>query len=207
MSCLGEDSRFRLVSLLLMRGQSCVTELAEGIGLSQSCTTRHLQALARERLVAGERRGKRVMFRLRTDDPKVGALLAWALSGRAFPGSPQAPLGGAALHLDRAPTSGAFTHARRVRRAHRPELGGRADGVPPISSGQDRPTVAPSPAREEPGPEEQPAADRAAPGSRPAAALPASPIHPVPPDAEPTPDEPPAAPRRGRFQDLEDYLL
>ncbi len=148
MSCLGEDSRFRLVSLL-MRGQSCVTELAAGIGLSQSCTTRHLQALARERLVAGERRGKRVMFRLRTDDPRVGELLAWALSGRTFPGSPQTPLGGAALHLDRAPASAALTRARRAPRARRPQPGGRTDAGPPTDPRENR-----APVREGPEPEE-----------------------------------------------------
>ena len=82
MSCLGEPSRFQLVRQLL-RGERCVSDLARQVGLSQSCTTRHLQALQREQVVRGERAGKRVLFRLCLDEPQVGALLGWAMSARA----------------------------------------------------------------------------------------------------------------------------
>jgi len=81
MSCLGDPSRFQLVTMLL-RGERCVSDLAQDVGLSQSCTTRHLQALQRERVVLGKRDGKRVLFRLRLDDSEVGALVAWAISER-----------------------------------------------------------------------------------------------------------------------------
>jgi DNA-binding transcriptional ArsR family regulator len=83
MSCLGDPSRFRLVRTLLER-ERCVTELAAAVGLSQSCTTRHLQALQREGLVRGKRDGKRVMFRLCLDEPRASALLRWATQAR-FP--------------------------------------------------------------------------------------------------------------------------
>jgi len=82
MSCLGDPSRFELVRRLL-RGERCVSDLAQDIGLSQSCTTRHLQVLQREQMVLSERNGKRVMFRLCLDEPQVGALLSWAMSARA----------------------------------------------------------------------------------------------------------------------------
>lgn len=82
MSCLGDPSRFELVRRLL-RGERCVSDLAQDVGLSQSCTTRHLQVLQREQMVVSERRGKRVMFRLCMDEPQASTLLAWAMSARA----------------------------------------------------------------------------------------------------------------------------
>jgi len=76
LACLGDPSRFRLV-LALLGGELCVTELAVRVGLSQSCTTRHLQYLGREGLVRGVRQGKRVVFQLRSDRARVRDLLAW----------------------------------------------------------------------------------------------------------------------------------
>jgi DNA-binding transcriptional ArsR family regulator len=80
LACLGVSSRFRLVRALAAADR-CVGELAEEVGLSQSCTTRHLQALERVGLVKGRREGRRVRFRLRADAPGLGELLSWALSG------------------------------------------------------------------------------------------------------------------------------
>lgn len=82
LACLGDPSRFRVISKLLT-AQYCVTDLAREIGLSQSCTTRHLQALQKEGLVVGLRNGKRVVFRLRTEEPMIAGLVAWALDHRA----------------------------------------------------------------------------------------------------------------------------
>lgn len=79
MACLGDASRFRLVQALI-GGARCVTALAVDIGLSQSCTTRHLQALERRRIVQAARDGKRVLYRLRHDEPALKPLLAWALA-------------------------------------------------------------------------------------------------------------------------------
>lgn len=89
MSCLGDPSRFQLVRTLLER-ERCVTDLAAAVGLSQSCTTRHLQALQREGLVRGKRDGKRVMFRLCLDEPRASALLRWATQGGRLPEFPRA---------------------------------------------------------------------------------------------------------------------
>ncbi len=77
LQCLGDGSRFRVMAELV-RGERCVTELAMLVGLSQSCTTRHLQVLERAGLVSSRRSGKRVVFCVR-EDPRVVALLAWAL--------------------------------------------------------------------------------------------------------------------------------
>jgi DNA-binding transcriptional ArsR family regulator len=76
LACLGDSSRFRLVRTLVA-GERCVTDLALDVGLSQSCTTRHLQALQREGLVCGERSGKRVLYRLCSNAADFGELLGW----------------------------------------------------------------------------------------------------------------------------------
>jgi DNA-binding transcriptional ArsR family regulator len=91
MACLGEASRFRLVQIL-MGGARCVTELASEVGLSQSCTTRHLQALESRRVVAGRREGKRVLYRIRDDDPRLLPLLKWALVHPSTPDTAARPV-------------------------------------------------------------------------------------------------------------------
>jgi DNA-binding transcriptional ArsR family regulator len=78
LACLGDASRYRLV-MALASGPRCVTELAEAVGLSQSCTTRHLQALQAAGLVRRIRDGKRVMIRLNRDEPQAGPMLEWVL--------------------------------------------------------------------------------------------------------------------------------
>jgi DNA-binding transcriptional ArsR family regulator len=78
LACVGNTSRWKVVSALA-EGERCVTELALHIRLSQSCTTRHLQALVREGVVRRTREGKRVVFALRNEDPMVRELLTWAL--------------------------------------------------------------------------------------------------------------------------------
>ncbi len=98
LACLGDPSRFRLARCLL-DGERCVTDLAVEVGLSQSCTTRHLQALQREGVVLGSRDGKRVMFRLCRELPDVGALLEWALIAGATD-ELSLPIAGARLHPD-----------------------------------------------------------------------------------------------------------
>lgn len=87
-SSLGHDSRFQL-ALLLLECPACVSDLAKRVGLSQSCTTRHLQTLQRAGVVRGTRDGKRVVFRTVTDRDEVAALLALLTpEGAAMPESP-----------------------------------------------------------------------------------------------------------------------
>ena len=84
LACLGHASRFRLVERL-SSGTCCVTELAVAVGLSQSCTTRHLQALQRAGIVRGARDGKRVLYGLEIEAPRLKALIEWALHAAAPP--------------------------------------------------------------------------------------------------------------------------
>lgn len=77
LACLSDPSRFSLVTMLA-DGPRCVTELASLVGLSQSCTTRHLQALLRESIVVAERHGKRVVYALRHEGQGIHPVLSWA---------------------------------------------------------------------------------------------------------------------------------
>lgn len=66
LACLAVPSRYRLV-LAIAEAERCVGELASSVGLSQSCTTRHLQALERAGLITGTRDGRHVRFALNAE--------------------------------------------------------------------------------------------------------------------------------------------
>lgn len=76
LAALAPPKRFELVALLARGRDLSVSGLALEVGLSQSCTTRHLQALERAGLVRGVRDGKRVVFHLRPSDPTATRVLA-----------------------------------------------------------------------------------------------------------------------------------
>lgn len=80
LASLGHASRFR-IALSLIQGERCVGDLALAIGLSQSCTTRHIQALERAGLVRSRRDGKRVLVGLDRERRGVAPLIGWLLSG------------------------------------------------------------------------------------------------------------------------------
>jgi DNA-binding transcriptional ArsR family regulator len=76
LAALAPPRRFALMVLLLSGLDRSVSQLAEAVGLSQSCTTRHLQALERAGLVKGFRDGKRVVFRPEPRDAAAREVLA-----------------------------------------------------------------------------------------------------------------------------------
>ena len=75
LAVLGPPRRFHLMLLLLSGIERSVSQLARAVRLSQSCTTRHLQALERAGLVKGTRDGKRVVFRPAPRDATARAVL------------------------------------------------------------------------------------------------------------------------------------
>lgn len=81
LAVLAAPRRFGLLVLLLGGEDRSVSQLADAVGLSQSCTTRHLQALARAGLVRGVRDGKRVVFRIAPRDGAARTVLA-SIAGR-----------------------------------------------------------------------------------------------------------------------------
>src|SRR6185369_223877 len=82
LAALAAPRRFELLLLMLSGVDRSVSQLAEAVGLSQSCTTRHLQALARAGLVEGVRDGKRVVFRIAPRDAAARVVLASVSGGR-----------------------------------------------------------------------------------------------------------------------------
>ncbi len=141
LACLGVASRFRLVRVLALADR-CVGELAEAVGLSQSCTTRHLQALERAGLVKGHREGRRVRFRLRAEAPGLSELLGWALSGAGL----EALAAGRSSHREQAAAWPIPTKAdRRARPAGATRAAGKATRAPVADSASSAPAGPPEP--------------------------------------------------------------
>jgi len=108
LATLAAPRRFDLLVLMLAGKDRSVTQLAQAVGLSQSCTTRHLQALSRAGLVKGVRDGKRVVFRIAPRDAAARAVLA-------------SIAGGATRHPG--PAAGVSTQPSRHPRPRRPPAG------------------------------------------------------------------------------------
>jgi len=177
MACLGEPSRFRLVQALI-GGARCVSDLAAEVGLSQSCTTRHLQALERRNVVRGTRDGKRVLYRIRDDRTDLMPLIGWAMESRAVAGRPPRPA------------------------VRRPTIPGHGQVRPADPRGARNGPVARAAA---PGP--RPAAPVLQAAPSPGAAGPATDGRPVSVPAIAATDSDPPRPLRRRDTDLEDFLL
>jgi DNA-binding transcriptional ArsR family regulator len=90
LACISDPSRFRVLKELA-REELCVTELAKRVELSQSCTTRHLQALGRVGAVLRRRAGKRVVFKI-DPQPRLTQLMEWMqIEPRPSPAKKPAP--------------------------------------------------------------------------------------------------------------------
>ncbi|BAZ18369.1 transcriptional regulator (plasmid) [Calothrix sp. NIES-4071] len=63
---LGEPARLRLISLIAVqpKGEACVCQLMEPLGLSQPTVSHHLKVLYEIGLLEREQRGTRVYYRL-----------------------------------------------------------------------------------------------------------------------------------------------
>ena len=81
LGCIGDPSRYRVLGVIA-EGDYSVSEIAVRIGLSQSCTTRHLQVLQRAGVLSRTRAGKRVLFRIRQGDPELDRVLELLLVRR-----------------------------------------------------------------------------------------------------------------------------
>lgn len=63
---LGEPARLRLLSLIAAheRGEACVCDMTDPLGLSQPTVSHHLRVLREAGLITGERRGTWVHYRI-----------------------------------------------------------------------------------------------------------------------------------------------
>ena len=66
---LADDTRARICALLVDSPELCVCELTDALALSQPKISRHLALLRKLHLLAGERRGQWVYYRLHPDLP------------------------------------------------------------------------------------------------------------------------------------------
>jgi ArsR family transcriptional regulator len=124
LACIGDRSRYRLL-MRLSQQRMCVSELATDVGLSQSCTTRHLQALTVVGLVRPAREGKRVVYALRDDDPEVDRLVHWMMGSPGAGGPPRSPAPAASRR-----SAAVARPAPRSRQARQP----RAAATPPSTA-------------------------------------------------------------------------
>lgn len=70
---LANDTRLRLLHALVRKGELCVTELAEQLGMKPQAVSNQLQRLVDRRILATRRNGLRIYYRI--VDPCVPALL------------------------------------------------------------------------------------------------------------------------------------
>jgi len=127
LAVLAPPRRFQLMLLLLGGVERSVSQLARAVRLSQSCTTRHLQALARAGLVKGTRDGKRVVFRPEPLDDAARSVIE-SLAARAEGGP--APAGRTGSRG--APGAGARARdAGRARTGRNPSRRGRVRPATP----------------------------------------------------------------------------
>ena len=67
--CLADDTRLKTLLLISRAGELCVCDIQEALELSQPKVSRHLAELRKCELVADERRGKWVHYRLNPSLP------------------------------------------------------------------------------------------------------------------------------------------
>lgn len=69
LAALADPVRIRIVSMLLAapEGTACGCDLEEPLGLSQPTVSHHLKVLREAGLVEGERRSRRIYYRVRTE--------------------------------------------------------------------------------------------------------------------------------------------
>lgn len=155
LAALGHASRFR-IALRLLDGERCVGDLAVSVGLSQSCTTRHVQALERAGLVRSRRDGKRVLVALDAARAEVAALLEWIAPGSAA--ARPAPAGAAGPFASRSrPPGPARSVVARRRPAAAPPPARAADPQAPHAPGAETPPAEPPASGTHAAPEQPPA--------------------------------------------------
>lgn len=177
LAALGHASRFR-IAVCLLEGERCVSDLAAEIGLSQSCTTRHVQALERAGFVRSRRDGKRVLVGIEHAEDGVAGLVDWLAPRAARPRN--------------APRRGSRAEPTRPQRAARTPRPRDAAGGParPVRARRRADLRAGEPAEPRPVPEAE----------RVRTDAPRSGTHAAPPEAQPS------APRRIP-DSIEDFLL
>ena len=64
--CFGDSTRVRILCVLL-QGEFCVGDIAEALNMTQSAVSHQLKLLKQEKLIAGNRDGKQIVYSLADD--------------------------------------------------------------------------------------------------------------------------------------------
>ena len=70
---LANDTRLRLLQALARKGELCLTDLATTVGMTPQAVSNQLQRLLAQRILAAQRNGNNVLYRI--VDPCVTSLL------------------------------------------------------------------------------------------------------------------------------------
>lgn len=81
---LGDETRLRIMALLLDGREYCVCDLMEGLGLPQSTVSRHLAYLKKSGWVDGRRQNKWMYYRFRQGNSAIRHDISQALE-KAMP--------------------------------------------------------------------------------------------------------------------------
>ena len=60
----GDLNRLKILCYLFTAKKACVSDISDHLGMSIATTSHHLQALAKEDLLASEREGKKICYKL-----------------------------------------------------------------------------------------------------------------------------------------------
>ena len=86
---LGEENRFRIAALLVRaKGELCACEIMSALGKPQYTVSKSVGGLVSAGLVVERREGKKMLYRLRLEDPSVHALsdaVATVIDGKGYP--------------------------------------------------------------------------------------------------------------------------
>lgn len=64
MRTAGDERRLHIICYLMKNGQRCVSEIAQGLGVSIATASHHLQVMSKDELVVAVRDGKRICYTL-----------------------------------------------------------------------------------------------------------------------------------------------
>lgn len=123
---LGDDTRLRILQLLLVVGELCVCDLETALGITQSKASRHLQTLKQARLVADRRDATWVYYRIPEAPSDAARRALHALLEAARGDDVSEADAERARALRRSPRCGAPVNPRALARRARPRAPGGA---------------------------------------------------------------------------------
>lgn len=84
-NALADETRLRIMALLIHGGELCVCDLTEALGLPQSTVSRHVSRLKNAGLISSRRQGVWTYYRLSDDPATLDQHLLAALEQRLAP--------------------------------------------------------------------------------------------------------------------------